>query len=291
MPDLPSGTVTFLFTDIEGSTTLWERDREAMTAAVERHLALLDTAIHAHGGTHFKTVGDAVQAAFPAAPAALAAAVAAQLSLLAEDWGAIGPLRVRMALHAGEAEPDTRGDYLAAPLNRLSRLLSAGHGGQILLSQTVQQLSRGALPAGTELLDLGDHRLRDLLEPERVYQLLHPDLPTDFPPLKTLAGRPNNLPHQPTPLLGRERELGEVADLLRHEVVTLVTLTGPGGVGKTRLALQVAADLLEVFPDGAFFVELAPLADPALVLSTVASALGVREEGGRPVVEVLTAFL
>ena len=115
-----------------------------------------------------------------------------------------------MALHAGEAEPDARGDYLAAPLNRLSRLLSAGHGGQILLSQTVQQLSRGTLPAGTELLDLGDHRLRDLLEPERVYQLLHPDLPADFPPLQTLAGHPNNLPHQPTPLLGRERELGEV---------------------------------------------------------------------------------
>ena len=136
-------------------------------------------------------------------------------------------------------------------------------------------------PAGTELLDLGDHRLRDLLEPERVYQLLHPDLPADFPPLQTLAGHPNNLPHQPTPLLGRERELGEIADLLRHEDVHLVTLTGPGGVGKTRLALQAAADLLEVFPDGAFFVELAPLADPALVPSTVAGALGVREEGGQ----------
>src|SRR5215218_9558561 len=282
MPDLPSGTVTFLFTDIEGSTTLWERDREAMTAAVERHLALLDAAIYAHGGTHFKTVGDAVQAAFLTAPAAIAAASDAQRALLDENWGEIGPLRVRMALHAGEAEPDTRGDYLAAPLNRLSRLLSAGHGGQILLSQTVQQLSRGALPAGTELLDLGDHRLRDLL---------HPDLPTDFPPLQTLAGHPNNLPHQPTPLLGRERELGEVADLLRREDVHLVTLTGPGGVGKTRLALQAAADLLEVFADGAFFVELAPLADPLLVPSTVAGALGVREEVGQPLITTLTAFL
>src|SRR5215208_2985487 len=291
MPDLPSGTVTFLFTDIEGSTTLWERDREAMTAAVERHLALLDTAIHAHGGTHFKTVGDAVQAAFPTAPAAIAAACDAQRALLAEDWGAIGPLRVRMALHAGEAEPDTRGDYLAAPLNRLSRLLSAGHGGQILLSQTVQQLSRGALPAGTELLDLGDHRLRDLLEPERVYQLLHLDLPADFPPLKTLAGRPNNLPHQPTPMLGREQELGEIGALLRRDDVHLVTLTGPGGVGKTRLALQAAADLLELYPDGAFFVDLAPLIDPALVPSTVAGALGVREEVGQPLITTLTAFL
>src|SRR5829696_36298 len=141
MPDVPSGTVTFLFTDIEGSTTLWERDCEAMTAAVEHHLALLDAAIHAHGGTHFKTVGDAVQVAFPTAPAAIAAACDAQCALLAEDWGEIGPLRVRMALHAGEAEPDTRGDYLAAPLNRLARLLAIGHGGQVLLSQAVQQLS------------------------------------------------------------------------------------------------------------------------------------------------------
>jgi predicted ATPase/class 3 adenylate cyclase len=291
MPDLPSGTVTFLFTDIEGSTALWERDRVAMTAAVERHLVLLRTAVAAHNGALFKVVGDAVQAAFPAAPAAVAAASDAQRALLAEDWSEIGPLRVRMALHAGEAEPDTRGDYFAAPLNRLSRLLSAGHGGQILLSQTVQQLTRGILPQNAELRDLGQHRLRDLLDPERVFQLVHPDLPADFPALKTLGGYPNNLPWQPTPLLGRERELGEVTDLLRREDVHLVTLTGPGGVGKTRLALQAAADLLELFPDGVFLVELAPLTSPALVTSTVTSALGVREEGGRPVVEVLTAFL
>jgi len=291
MSDLPSGTVTFLFTDIEGSTALWERDRAAMATAVARHLALIDHAIASHHGIHFKTVGDAVQAAFPTSPQAVAAALTAQLALLTEDWGDIGELRVRMALHAGEAEPDPRGDYLSAPLNRLSRLLSIGHGGQILLSQTVQQLARGALPAETELRNLGQHRLRDLLEPEGIYQLLHPDLPVEFPPLQTLAGRPNNLPHQPTALLGRERELGEVADLLRREDVHLVTLAGPGGVGKTRLALQAAADWLEVFPDGAFFVDLAPLADPALVPSTVASALGVREEGGQSVVEVLVAFL
>ena len=135
MPDLPSGTVTFLFTDIEGSTALWERDRQAMAAVVARHTALLDTAIHAHGGIHFKTVGDAVQAAFPTAPAAIAAALDAQRALLAEDWGVLGPLRVRMAVHAGEADPDERGDYLTAPLNRLSRLLATGHGGQILLTQ------------------------------------------------------------------------------------------------------------------------------------------------------------
>jgi class 3 adenylate cyclase len=187
MPNYPSGTVTFLFTDIEGSTALWEGDRQAMAAAVERHLTLLRTAIEVHGGVLFKTVGDAVQAAFPTAPDAVAAAVQGQQALLAEDWKMVGTLQVRMALHAGEAIPDERGDYLAAPLNRLSRLLLAGHGGQILLTQTVQQLARSALADGIELRDLGFHRLRDLLEPERVFQLLHPDLPADFPPIQTLA--------------------------------------------------------------------------------------------------------
>src|SRR5688500_1533420 len=171
MPDLPSGTVTFLFTDIEGSTALWERDRAAMREAVDRQLAILQSLITAHHGVLFKTIGDGTQAAFASTEEALRAAVASQRALLAEAWGEIGPLTVRMALHAGEAAPDDRGDYLAAPLNRLSRLLSSGHGGQVLLSQTVQQLTRGALPAGTTLQDLGDHRLRDLLEPERVYQL------------------------------------------------------------------------------------------------------------------------
>jgi class 3 adenylate cyclase len=203
MTDLPRGTVTFLFTDIEGSTALWERDRQAMAAAVDRHLALLDAAIQAHGGIRFKTIGDAVQAALPTAPQGVAAALQGQRDLLAEDWGELGPLRVRMALHAGEATPNERGDYLAAPLNRLSRLLATGHGRQILLTQVVQQLARSALPPGAELRDLGDHRLRDLLEPERVYQLLHPELPVEFPPLIALKNRPHNLPLQPTPFLGR----------------------------------------------------------------------------------------
>jgi class 3 adenylate cyclase len=186
MPELPSGTVTFLFTDIETSTVLWERDRQAMAAAVNRQLTLLRVAIQAHGGTHFKTIRDATQAALPTAPDAVAAALDAQRALLTENWGEIGPLQVRMALHAGEAEPNEQGDYLTAPLNRLSRLLSTAHGRQILLSQTVQQLTRGALPAGAKLRDLGEHRLRDLLDPERVFQLLHPDLPADCPPLRSL---------------------------------------------------------------------------------------------------------
>src|SRR5687767_82659 len=173
MPELPRGTVTFLFTDIEGSTALWERDRAAMRAAVARQLAILQSLITAHHGVLFKTIGDGTQAAFASAEEALRAALANQRALLAEDWGELGPIRVRMALHAGEAQPDAQGDYLTAPLNRLSRLLATGSGGQILLSQTVQQLTRGALPAGSELRDLGEHRLRDLLEPEHVFQLRH----------------------------------------------------------------------------------------------------------------------
>jgi predicted ATPase/class 3 adenylate cyclase len=291
MPDLPSGTVTFLFTDIEGSTALWERDRAAMREAVARQLAILQSLIGAHHGVLYKTVGDGTQAAFASAEEALRAALASQRALLAEAWGELGPIRVRMALHAGEATPDTHGDYLAAPLNRLSRLLSTGYGGQILLSQTVQQLSRGALPAGTELRDLGEHRLRDLLDPERVYQLRHPDLPDAFPPLKSLENRPNNLPRQPTPFLGREREVGEVVSLLQKDDVQLLTLVGPGGTGKTRLGLQVAAELSEEFTDGVFFVPLAGLSDPDLVPHAVAGALRVHEESTQPVVDRLKDVL
>ena len=262
-----------------------------MAAAVDRHLALLDAAIAAHRGIRFKTVGDGVQAAFPTAPQAIAATLDAQRALLAEDWSVGDRLRVRMALHAGDAEPDARGDYLAAPLNRLARLLAVGHGGQVLLTQAVRQLTRGALPAGTELRDLGEHRLRDLLEPEHVYQLLHPELPADFPPLTSLDARSHNLPLQPTPFLGREREVDEVVALLRRPEVRLLTLTGPGGTGKTRLALQAAAELLEDVADGTFFVPLAPLTNAALVPSAIASALAIREDGERALTDRLKEVL
>jgi predicted ATPase/class 3 adenylate cyclase len=292
LADLPSGTVTFLFTDIEGSTALWERDQVAMATAVAQHLNLLRHAVEAHGGVLFKTIGDAVQAAFPTAPGAIAAAVAAQWALQAEQWpDPPGPLRVRMALHAGEAEPDVRGDYLSAPLNRLSRLLSAGHGCQILLSQAVQQLTRDTLPSGASLQDLGEHRLRDLLEPERIWQVLAPGLEHDFPPLETLERRPNNLPRQPTLFLGREREVQTVVTLLRRDDVQLVTLTGPAGMGKTRLALQAAIELLDAFPDGVFFVDLASLTDPDLVAASLSAVLGLRQEGDRSPGEVVAGFL
>jgi predicted ATPase/class 3 adenylate cyclase len=280
MADLPSGTVTFLFTDIEGSTALWERDQVPMAAAVECHFALLNAAIQAHGGIHFKTVGDAVQAAFPTAPDAIYSALDAQRSLLAEDWGVIGPLRVRMALHAGEAMVHNE-EYQGPLLNRSARLLAIGHGAQILLSETAAMLARDALPPGTDLRELGEHRLPDLLEPECVFQLLHPDLPDAFPPLRTLETRPHNLPTQATPFLGREREVAEVVALLRSANTRLLTLTGPGGTGKTRLALQAAAELVDAFPDGVFFVPLAALRDPELVPSAIASALGLREQAGQ----------
>ena len=290
MADLPTGTVTFLFTDIEGSTAYWEQHLAAMGAALARHDAIVRQTIEAQGGVVFKTVGDAFYAAFATAPAALQAAVAAQRALHSEDWGVAGPFRVRMALHTGTAEQRDR-DYFGPALNRVARLLSAGYGGQILLSLATQGLVRDQLPTGVELRDLGEHRLKDLQQPERIFQVVAPDLPTDFPPLKTLDTRRSNLPAQTTPLIGREQEVVDVCTLLRRGDVRLVTLTGPGGVGKTRLSLQVATELLDDFTDGVYFVELAPINDPTLLAPTIASTLGAKEAGGQPIVEILTDYL
>ncbi|HVL25129.1 MAG TPA: tetratricopeptide repeat protein [Thermomicrobiales bacterium] len=277
MSDLPSGIVTFLFTDIEGSTRLWERDAGAMWAATARHNEILSDIIARHRGHHFKTIGDAYLAAFVEPLDAVLVAVAAQRAFAVESWAETGPIRVRMAIHRGEATP-VGGDYVVAPcLNRLARLLSTGYGAQVLLSEAVRKMVEPRLPAGIALRDLGRHRLRDLLEPEQVAQLLADGLPDTFPPLKSLERHPTNLPIQPTPLVGRDTEQGAVRALIEREDVRLVTLTGVGGTGKTRLALQAAAELLETFEDGAFFVDLAPLEQPALVLPTMATALGVRE--------------
>ena len=290
MPELPTGTVIFLFTDIEGSTSLWERHGEAMRVALARHDELLGHAIEFCRGRVFKTVGDAFCAAFPTAPDALAAALEAQRLLREEPWGKTGPLRVRMALHAGAAE-ERGGDYYGTALNRVARLLSAGHGGQVLVSASTQELARDHLPAGAELRDMGEHRLKDLIRPERVYQLESSDLPHEFPALRTLETRPNNLPLQPSPFIGRERELEAVGKMLRQEGTRLLTLTGPGGTGKTRLALQAAADAIDDLQDGVYFVDLAPLIDPALVPTTIASALGVTESGATPILDTLREYL
>ena len=288
MAALPTGTVTFLFTDIEGSTRLWEEHTEGMRAALGRHDDLLRATITQHRGHIFKTVGDAFHAAFPTAADALATALEAQRALAAEPWAVPGGLRVRMALHTGVAE-QRNGDYFGPTLNRAARLLAAGHGGQILVFGTTYELVQDVLPADVTLRDLGQHRLRDLARPEQIYQLVAPGLGPEFPPLRSLEAFPHNLPVQLSSFIGREREIREVKGLLSTS--RLLTLTGVGGAGKTRLALQVAADLLDQFPDGAWLAEFAGLADPALVPQTVAASLGLREQWGRPILPILTDFL
>jgi predicted ATPase/class 3 adenylate cyclase len=321
---LPTGTVTFLFTDIEGSTRLWEQHPAAMREALARHDALLRGAIEAHGGHVFKTVGDAFYAAFGTASGAVAAALEAQRALQGEEPGSreagepgskgareqgdrgageqggasepvpspLPALRVRMALHTGAGE-ERNGDYFGPPVNRVARLLSVANGGQILLSLATAALARDELPEGARLRASGELRLRDIEQAERVFQLLHPELPADFPALQSLETLPNNLPRQLTSFIGREREMSEVRRLLSggDPGCSLLTLTGPGGCGKTRLALQVAADLLEQYPDGIWLVELALLSDPSLVPQAIASELEVREEAGRALTETLVDTL
>jgi len=287
---LPTGTVTFLFTDIEGSTQLWEQHPETMQAALARHDTILRDTVETHGGVVVKTTGDGLCAAFTRAPDGLAACLAAQRALQLDVWGVNGPLRVRMALHTGVAEIRA-GDYYGTPLNRVARLMAAGHGGQILLTQATQALLRDDLPLDVELRDLGTHRLKDLTRPEQIFQVVASDLPIEFPPLTTLDIRPNNLPVQPTPLIGRDTAVARLCEVLRRPDARLVTLTGPGGIGKTRLAFQVAADLLHDFVDGVWFVDLAPISDPELVVPTIAHTLGVRETGTQPLVEQLHTYL
>ncbi len=286
----PAGTVTFLFTDIEGSSQLWAQHPTTMRAALARHDTLLRAAIEAHGGAVFKTVGDAFHAAFATAVDAVSAALAGQRALAAEAWGATGPLRVRMALHSGAAELRD-GDYFGHALSRTARILAAGHGSQILLSAASWELARDHLPAEVTLRDLGAHWLKSLARPEQIYQLAVPGLPADFPPLQTLDRPTTNLPAQITAFIGRERELAALRALLGRDDVRLVTLTGPGGTGKTRLSLQVAADALDMFQHGVWFVSLAPIGTPDLVAATIAQALGVREAGGRPILELLKSYL
>jgi predicted ATPase/class 3 adenylate cyclase len=282
--------LTFLFTDIEASTRAWESRPEAMAASLARHDELIQLAVKDAGGRVFKHTGDGICAVFPAASAALAAAAAAQKSIRADDWQGAEPLRVRMALHSGAVER-RGGDFFGPPLNRTARLLDTAHGGQVVLSLLTAELLRDDLPAGVDLVDLGDHRLADLARPERVFQVTHPDLVASFPPLRSLGSHRHNLPVAPSSFVGREGELEAVGDLLRSS--RLVTLSGVGGVGKTRLALQVAAGLLEAYPDGVFMVDLAPLADPSLVVIEVTRILQLVQAGDAPDVALdrLCAYL
>lgn len=288
MSHLPRGTVTFLFTDIEGSTRLLQdlSDRYAQVLADYRQL--LRTASQKGNGHEVDTQGDATFIAFPRAKDALVAAVTAQRSTLNHQWPNNVSVRVRMGLHTGEPLSAETG-YVGMDVHRAARICAAGHGGQILLSQTTRDLVADELPEGMSLQDLGGHRLKDLASPQHLFQVVVADLPADFPSIKALDALPNNLPIQLTSFIGRERERAEVKRLLA--TTRLLTLAGAGGCGKTRLALQVAAEMLEQFADGVWVVELAPLSDPSLVSQTVASALAVREQPGRPILATLSDSL
>ncbi len=284
MPELLTGTVTFLFTDIEGSTRLLQSDREGWSAMLARHQELLRTAFAAEGGAEVGTEGDSFFVAFPTAPGAVAAALAAQRALAREPWPDDAEVRVRMGMHTGEASFGTEG-YVGLHVHRASRIASVGRGGQILLSDTTRSLVSEALPEGVELRDLGVHRLKDLDRPERLWQVVAPDLQSDFAPIASLDVVPNNLPTRLTTFLGRAREIAEISARLAES--RLLTLTGPGGTGKTRLSLEVAGRSLEQFPDGVFFVELAPITEPELVAATIGQALGLPNRAGRSSVERL----
>jgi predicted ATPase/class 3 adenylate cyclase len=270
----PSGVVTFLFTDVEGSTRRWETDAESMRAALAAHDEVLRGAIEAHGGWLFKHTGDGVCAAFASPRSAVDAAVAAQRVL---------ELPVRMGLATGEAEL-RGGDYFGAVLNRAARVMAAGHGGQILLAE-----STAVLLSGVDLLDLGPRRLRDLPTPVQVFQVQADGLQADFPALQALDANPGNLRPAPTSFIGRESEAGEVQAAVKAH--RLVTLTGVGGVGKTRLALEVAGRLVDEFPDGVWFFELAAVTDPAAVPDAVAAVLGITQQPGKSVAQSVAAAL
>jgi predicted ATPase/class 3 adenylate cyclase len=283
---LPQGTVTFLFTDLEGSTRRWEAHPREMKDALARHNAIMRGAVESHGGLVFSTMGDGMAAVFASPRDAVRAVLAAQTGLAAEDWSDVtGPLAARMGLLTDEGVLGGE-HYLNQPLNRCARLMGAGHGGQALISGATELLVRDDLPQGCGLLDLGEHRLRDLARPVRIFQLTGPGLRSQFPPLRTLDALAGNLPVQLSSFVGRAEELAELRSLIAGGS-RLVTITGPGGIGKSRLAMQVATEAQDDTSDGVWLVELAPVAEPELVARTVAAVLRVREEPGQPVLDTL----
>ncbi len=270
---------TFLFTDIEGSTRLWEQYPEEMAAALSRHDAILTGAIAEARGQVVKTTGDGILARFESPQGTFAAAVQAQRNLRDEAWGVTGPLRVRMGVHTGESQ-ERDGDYFGPTLNRTARIMAAGHGGQVLCSSAAVANVADRLPPGASLRDLGIHRLKDLTLPEHLYQLVHDDLDSEFPPPITLDSRPHNLPLQTTEFFGREAEISTIGAMLSSPTTRLVTITGPGGAGKTRLALQVAAEQFDRFSDGVFFVDLSSERVPNAAYEAIVRALALPTSGG-----------
>ncbi|MBA3412882.1 MAG: tetratricopeptide repeat protein [Actinobacteria bacterium] len=287
---LPTGTVSLLCTDVEGSTRLLNALGERYAEALAEHRRLLRAAFGEHRGCEVDTQGDAFFYAFPRAQDAVAGAVAAQRALASHVWPEGLPLRVRIGIHTGEPTATGEG-YVGIDVHRVARVMSAGHGGQVLLTQSTRDLLPEELSDAVSLRDLGEHRLKDLAHPQPLYQLLIPGLENDFPALKTLEARPTNLPIQPTSLIGREQQVAEVVALVRREDIRLATLTGTGGSGKTRLSLQVAAELVADFEDGVFFVDLAAITDPHLIIPTVGQTLSVREKPGQSLFETLKDYL
>ena len=287
---LPAGTVTFLFTDIQGSTQLWEKYPQEMRPALAQHDAILHDGITSNNGHIIKTTGDGVHAVFEKAVDAVYATLVIQRTIATctffNDPGAT--LNIRMGLYTGEAELRD-GDYYGQVLNRAARIMEVAYGGQVLLSAITAALVRDHLDLDMNLLDLGEHRLKNLDRSEHIFQLESPDLPSGFPPLKSLGILSNNLPVQLTSFIGRERELAEAEQRIGH--ARLLTLIGPGGTGKTRLSLQLGANLFPEFKDGVWLVELAPLTHPSIVLQTIASVLNVREQPGMPLKGLVIDFL
>jgi len=288
-PPQAAQTLTFLFTDLEGSTQLWERLPGAMKDALERHDRIIGDAVEAFNGHVVKGTGDGFMAIFTSAPEALGACLEVQERLGREPWGETGPLGVRMGVHSGVAEARAS-DYYGPTVNRTARIMGAGHGGQVLLSSAAAALVVDALPDGATFRDLGEHRLKNLGRPERLFQLVHPSLQSDFPPLTT-AGRDAHVPTQTSAFVGREEELKEISRHLAAGTVRLLTLLGPGGTGKTRLALRAAADHADRFEDGVFFVDLSAVRDTEAVLTAIARAVGLRESTGQSLLAELTRHL
>ncbi len=283
-PALPSGTVTLVFTDIEGSTRLLQQLGDAYASLLADHHRIVSTAADGHSGSRVDAAGDGLFYSFQTARGAIAAAVAAQRALTEHEWPVGADVRVRMGIHTGEPISAVTG-YVGIDVHRASRICTAGHGGQILVSQTARTLIGGSMPDGVSLHDLGEHRLRGLDAPERLYQLLGEGLRAEFPPIRSLETLPNNLPRQLSSFVGRDHEILEAEERLRD--ATTLTLTGPGGVGKTRLALEIGAHLVDGFDGGVWLVELASVAEGDLVIAAVGSALRVKQRPGTEMVATL----
>jgi class 3 adenylate cyclase len=283
-PPLPSGTVTLLFTDIEGSTRLLQELGDAYATLLGDHHRIVSAAAEAHGGQRVDAAGDGLFFSFPTARGAVAAAVDAQRALTEHAWPLDADVRVRMGIHSGEPITAVAG-YVGLDVHRAARICSAGHGGQILVSEAARVLIGANQPAGVTLIDLGEHRLRGLESPERLYQLTGPGLRAEFPPVRSLETLPNNLPRQLSSFVGRDHEIQEAEERLRE--ATTLTLTGPGGVGKTRLALEIGAHLVTGFDGGVWMVELAAVDEGALVVDAVGSALRVKRRPGTELIGTL----